>query len=353
MSPVFPLRAGRSWVVAALALVGCAATPKPIFEPLDPPLVWPPAPSPARIRYVGALRTSDDLKPPRSAWETLGRILVGPPKPQPLYGPRAVVCTRDGSRVWIADPGGRCLHLFDLDRRHYAQVRRMAQAPLLSPVGLCLGPGDSIFVCDSEQNAIFRLDGRDGRLIDALELPIELQRPAGVYYDDTRGELFVVDVTAHNVKVLDMHGSPVRTIGRRGVSPGEFNFPSAITGRDGLLWIADTGNHRVQALTVMGEPVTMFGRAGDAPGDLALPKGLAMDPYNHLYVVDGRFENVQVFDRTGRLLLFWGEEGGAPGNFWLPAGIFIDGNGRIWVCDTYNRRVQVFDYLEGADDGVE
>jgi hypothetical protein len=103
----------------------------------------------------------------------------------------------------------------------------------------------------------------------------------------------------------------------------------------------------------MGEPVTMFGRAGDAPGDLALPKGLAMDPYNHLYVVDGRFENVQVFDRTGRLLLFWGEEGGAPGDFWLPAGIFIDGNGRIWVCDTYNRRVQVFDYLEGADDGVE
>jgi len=205
-------------------------------------------------------------------------------------------------------------------------------------------------VCDSEGVAIFELSDRDATPIASLRLPEDIQRPVAVHYDDAAEELYVVDVTAHNIKVLGRDGTLLRMIGGRGGEAGEFNYPTDIAAHDRSLWIADSGNRRVQAIDRKGNPVAAFGQAGDAPGDLALPKSIATDSVGHVFVVDGRFENVQVFDAEGRLLLFFGEEGTGPGEFWLPGGIFIESSGRIWVCDSYNRRVQVFQF-EGENDG--
>lgn len=301
------------------------------------------------MTYVGQLKNSDDLKPQRSGLDAIGQFFVGKKEPSPLYGPRSVVCTPGGERVWVADPGGRCLHCFDLKRRTYLKVDRAGSERLLTPVGVSLGPPGSIFICDSERVAVLRFDDGDGRLLDAVELPEEVIRPVAAHYDAERAELYVVDTLAHDVKVFDQAGRLSRVLGRRGDLPGEFNYPTAIAADGQRLWIADSGNHRVQAITREGTPLTAFGRAGDQPGDLALPKSLALDSDGNLYVVDGRFENIQIFDDQGRLLLYFGEEGSGPGQFWLPGGIFIEPGGRIWVCDSYNRRLQVFQYLMETD----
>ena len=331
-------------VLIALPALGCAPT-KPIFPEVDPPIVWPPPPAAARIRYVGQLRSAADLKPPPKLFQTLGDWLLGAPTPPELYGPRSVVCTTDGQRVWIADPGGRCLHLFNLDRRAYRKVDRVGTIRLLTPVGVCLGPEETIFVCDAEDVAIHRLAADSGELVESLTLSEEVHRPAAVRYDAAADELYVADVAGHDVKVLGRDGTLRRTLGTRGARPGEFNFPCDVVLTGGVVWVVDTGNYRVQGVSPMGEPLVAFGQAGDAPGDLALPKGVALDSDGHIYVVDGRFENIQVFDRRGQLLLVFGQEGTEPGQFWLPGGIFIDPQDRIWVCDSYNRRVQVFQYL--------
>jgi sugar lactone lactonase YvrE len=332
---------------------GCATSPKPIFEPLEPSMVWPPMPATPRVRYVGTLETDRDLKPPTSFLKALGNVFVGDEPPAPLYGPRAILRSRDGRSVWVADPGGRCLHRFDLSDRTYLKIQQLGGSPLLTPVGLCLGDDDSFYVCDSERGSIHELSIRNGALRRTLRLAEDLDRPVALAYRAERGELYVVDVTTHNVKVLDSSGGLLRIIGRRGTGPGEFNYPCALAADEEGFWIVDTGNHRIQRLTWDGEPVAAFGRAGDAPGDLALPKGVAVDSDGHVYVVDARFENVQVFDRSGRLLLAFGEEGTGPGAFWLPSGIHIDAADRIWVCDSYNRRIQVFDYLRSGASGPE
>jgi sugar lactone lactonase YvrE len=331
--------------LAIATITGCTSIPKPIFSPHKDPLLWPAPPAPARIEYIGQIRTSADLNAPRSAAQSLGDLFVGKKEPDSLYGPRDVLVTPGSQHVWVADPGGRCLHLFDLVRREYHRILRMADEPLLAPVALTNGPDGSVFLCDSERVAIYLFDNRDGRLIRSLRLPDELRRPVSATFLAVTDTLFVVDAAAHDIKVLSPDGDLIRILGRRGTAPGEFNFPTAITTDGELLWIADTGNYRVQAITFEGEAVKSFGQPGDAPGDLAMPKALALDPDGHLYVVDSRFENVQVFDRDGRLLMYFGEEGVAPGQFWLPGGMFIEPGGRIWICDTYNRRVQVFQYL--------
>ncbi len=339
--------------VPLLVASGCQRPLRPIFdEPLSP-ITWPADPARARIRYVGQLTSSADLKPQRKLFQGVVDFLVGIKAPEQLYGPRSVVITKDGTRVWIADPGGRCLHLFDLQDRSYKKVIRAGNEHLFSPSGLCVGPDETIFVSDAESVAIYQLSGRTGALRRSLRLTDDVKRPVALHYDGDKEELFVVDVAAHNVKVLGLDGRPIRIIGRRGKGPGQFNFPCDIADDGTVIWIADTGNQRVQGLTHTGDPVAIFGEAGDAPGQLALPKGIATDSDGNIYVVDARFENVQIFDRTGSLLLVIGEEGTGPGQFWLPAGIFVDPDDRIWICDTYNRRVQVFERLIETRVGVQ
>jgi len=340
-------RLGPSLLVTAVMLLvpACQRPLKPVFAPTASPLTWPASPDQARLRYVGELKSSADLKAPSKPFQGLTELLVGKTPPQELFGPRAVVVSRDARYVWIADPGGRCVHRFDLIGRGYSRITNAGGMPLLSPVALCLEGERSILVCDSEGVAIHRLDAATGDYISTLELPEDVLRPVAIYHDRQRDELFVVDVLDHNIKVLDKNARLVRILGTRGNAPGTFNFPSDITSDGSKLWIADTGNHRVQAMGFDGTPVVSFGQAGDAPGDLAMPKGIALDRDGHVYVVDARFENVQIFSDTGELLLYFGEEGTGPGAFWLPAGIFIDNDNRVWVCDMYNRRVQVFEYL--------
>ncbi|MFH0980193.1 MAG: hypothetical protein V2A79_01470, partial [Planctomycetota bacterium] len=250
-------------------LSGCTQAPAPIFGPQDPSLAWPPAPLPARIRYVGQLSGAADLKPPPKLFQALGDLFAGPAKPQTLYGPRAVVCTPDGERVWVADPGGRCVHLFNLQDRSYKKIERIGGAPLLAPVGLCLGPEGSIYLCDAQAPAVYRLSAHDGALLQTLRLPEDILRPVALSWDPKGSRLFVVDVKAHDLKVLGADGRLGQIIGQRGSGPGEFNFPCDLADDGDRLWIVDTGNARVQAVEYTGEPVTSFGRMGDAPGDLA------------------------------------------------------------------------------------
>jgi sugar lactone lactonase YvrE len=345
-------------VALVFAVAGCHRPLKPIFAQPKPPITWPADPDRARIQYVGRLTSPADLKPRRKLLTRVAEVFVGKKTPEQLSGPRSVVTTGGGKRAWIADPGGRCLHLFDLQQRTYKKITRAGEQPLLSPSGLCAGPDETIFVCDAEGVAIHQLSGRTGGLRRSLRLPDEVERPVALSYDGTTETLFVVDVAAHNVKVLGLDGRLIRIIGRRGVGPGDFNYPCDITmdnrpetGATPVVWIADTGNQRVQGLTYAGESLVTFGEAGDAPGEMALPKGIATDSEGNVYVVDARFENVQIFDRSGRLLLIVGEEGIGPGQFWLPSGIFIDSNDRIWICDTYNRRVQVLEKCRKANGG--
>lgn len=337
-------------VVIGIGGAGCASNDRNIFPALKAPISWPDAPQRPRIDYVGELRTSADLKAKPTLGEALGEVFVGKSEPAPLFGPRDVLVTADGERVWVADPGGRCLHMFDLERRKYARITEIGGSPLISPVCVSRGPGGGVLVCDSERASIDLISGESGALFESVQLPEDVLRPVDVLYDASTGEYFVVDSAAHDIKVLSDEGRLLRVLAKRGVGRESLNFPTSIATDGQNLWITDTGNNRAVCMSRAGEELRSIGKAGDAPGDLAMPKSIAVDADGHIYVVDGRFENVQIFDNAGRLLLFFGGEGTAPGQFWLPGGVFIEQCGRIWVCDSYNRRLQVFQYVREVGD---
>lgn len=63
---------------------------------------------------------------------------------------------------------------------------------------------------------------------------------------DRRGQLWVIDRGAQDIRVFDSTGRFVRTVGRRGSGPGEFvGATGMIQGTDGTIWVQDPQNVRL------------------------------------------------------------------------------------------------------------
>ena len=335
-------RLALAGLTVGAALCGCATPRGALFDPLDPPLVWPGAPETPRVKWVGAISGSGDLQAGQSGGEAFQAALRGPRGPINFSSPRALAVS-DGTLLAVADGGAACVHLLDLKKRTHVMVSGWEDGQFHTPTGACW-MGERLFVADAARHEVIELDAHGlfhRRFGDA-----ELARPVGIAYVPSRHQLYVVDGGAHDVAVFEPEGTLVKRIGRPGTAPGEFNHPTHICTDGGArLLVADSGNFRVQLLDLEGNSLGTIGRKGNGAGDLALPKGVAFDGDGHIFVVDARFENVQIFDSAGRLLLAFGEEGSGRGQFALPAGVTIDHNNRIWVADSANRRIQVFDYL--------
>jgi len=71
---------------------------------------------------------------------------------------------------------------------------------------------------------------------------------------DDKGRIFVVDMKASDIKVFDKTGQFVRTIGKKGEGPGEFNMPlGIIVTPDNELIVEDMMNRRLSYFTLEGK----------------------------------------------------------------------------------------------------
>ena len=333
-----------AFLCVVLCTCGCGQKAGELFPPPAKPLAWPSPPDPPRIRYVGQLATSADLKPAIPFGQSVGESLFGKSPVFSMLTPYAVAT--DTTRIFVADSNAQCVHVFDLDTRKYERwtpdnpEKRFAQ-----PVGVAFDSWKRrLYVADSVAGLIYILD-QNGKTLASFGQGYAF-RPCGLAVDHQAARLFVADSEAHQILMFTLDGQPIGRIGGRGTELGKFNFPTNVAvDRHGLLYVSDSLNFRIQQFTPDLRPVRQIGTKGDAPGYFSQPKGIALDSEDHLYVVDANFEAIQIFNNQGVLLLDFGQEGTAPGQFQLPAGICIDRSNRIWVADSYNRRLQVFDYL--------
>jgi DNA-binding beta-propeller fold protein YncE len=320
--------------------------------PAARPLTWPLPPEQPRIRYVTTYRGVDDFKntkkPSKFMTLLLGAQDPGSRPSDSMMKPYGIAVAPNG-RVYITDTAARRVFAFDLDEKVVSFVGESGSGKLAKPIGVAVDGDNRVFVADGTLKRVFGY-GRDGELAVAIGHDGELESPAGLDIDRVNKRLYVVDSAKHQVLSYSTEdGSLLKTIGKRGSEPGEFNFPTNLcVDGEGRLYVADTLNFRVQIFDREGAFVKMFGTLGDTPGSFNRPKGIAVDSEGHIYVADSAFGNFQIFDADGRLLLFVGTGGNRLGEFFLPAGVAIDGRDRIYVADQGNSRVQVFQYLQAA-----
>ena len=157
------------------------------------------------------------------------------------------------------------------------------------------------------------------------------------------------------VFVLDMQGSVLQKIGKRGDGPGEFNYPTELRLDGDEIIVVDAMNFRVQVFDRSGTFQFAIGKIGSSTGAVFRPKAVGVDSEGDVYVVDGLWSVVQAFNRQGELLYYFGGKGTEPGQFQLPSGMFIDHNDRIFVVDSFNRRIQIFHFYalkKSSKDGM-
>lgn len=266
-----------------------------------------------------------------------------------LQRPQMGVVDESG-RILVTDVSRGAVYVFD-EAQGRLDVWELAEGfrHFISPSGIALGPEGRVFVSDADLQRVFLLD-REGNGIGVIGKD-QLLRPTGIAWDAHEALLYVSDTQAHQIKVFDMTGRLVRTLGRRGEGAGEFNFPTHLAFSHDKLYVTDTMNARVQVISPEdGKPELVFGERGTQFGNLVRPKGVAVDSESNIYVVESYHDHLLVFDRKGRFLLPIGGTGKAVGNFYLPGGVWIDARNRVYVADTFNGRVAIFQFLGG---GVE
>lgn len=343
-------------------LGGCAATQeKAVFRlGLDTDadtrrLMWPPESTGEvpRYFYVGELTGENNFVRPesqrRAAKNLLAQLLdivVGEEPPLLLDRPQTGAVDESG-RILVTDTGRAAVVVFDETAGKLVVWGKAAGlVDFIAPVGIAVGPNGQVFVADAELALIARLD-RDGTPLAPIGKG-QLRRPTGLAYEAKTKRLFVADTQAHQIKVFDLDGNLLTTLGEHGEGPGEFNFPTHVAVRNDKLYVSDTLNARVQVIsTPTGRYLGTVGKRGLFVGNLVRPKGVASDAEQNVYVIESYHDYLLVYNRRGEFLLPIGGVGGRAGNFHLPAGVWTDARSRVFVADMLNGRVAVFQFLGG------
>jgi len=163
--------------------------------------------------------------------------------------------------------------------------------------------------------------------------------PHGIYVD-REGNVWVTDGQGkdgkgHQVFKFSPDGKVLMTLGKAGVAgdgPDTFNQPSdVIVAANGDIFVADghggNANARIVKFSKDGKFVKTWGKKGTAPGEFDTPHALAFDSKGRLFVGDRGNNRIQIFDQDGKFLEQWTQ-------FSRPSGLFIDQNDVLYVADS-------------------
>ncbi len=240
----------------------------------------------------------------------------------------------------------------------YAGVKReLAPAQtffpsLNSPRGIAIGPDGSVYVADTGNSRVVRLDSH-GELLATWgsrtpdgQLPPEagtFLEPWGVAVDN-KGNVYVADTWNHRIQKFSADGQFLLQWGSSGTvdeGPDRFWGPRGVAvSPDGRVYVTDTGNKRVAVFSSTGEFLFQFGTDGD--GALDEPVGVVLGRDGQVYVADTWNLRVAVFDSQGQFLRSWPVQGWASDSLDNKPYITVDEQERVYLTDPEGYRVIVF-----------
>ena len=176
---------------------------------------------------------------------------------------------------------------------------------------------------------------------------------------DGEGNIWIVDGQGRNGKGQQVfkfspEGKVLLTLGKAGEGGeglDQFNQPSAVAiGRNGDIFVADghTGNNtnaRLMKFTKEGKFIKTWGKKGTGPGEFDCPHALAIDSQGRLFVADRGNNRIQIFTQDGEFLAQWPQ-------FSRPSGIYIDKHDVLYVSDSESREKQGYGNHPGWKRGI-
>ncbi len=159
---------------------------------------------------------------------------------------------------------------------------------------------------------------------------------------DKDGNLWVTDSQVQNGKGQQVFkfspdGKVLMTLGKAGVTsadPGLFDEPTdVVVAPNGDIFVTEghsggtKGNDRVSKFSKDGKFIKSWGKTGTGPGEFNSPHTIALDSRGRLFVGDRSNNRIQIFDQNGKFIAEWKQ-------FGRPSGITITKDDTIYVADS-------------------
>jgi len=157
---------------------------------------------------------------------------------------------------------------------------------------------------------------------------------------DRDGSVWVTDAQAkdgHGQQVFKFspEGKVLMTLGKAGVAgtgPDTFNGPTDVAiAANGDIFVTDghggETNARIMKFSKDGKFIKTWGKKGSGPGEFNDPHSIAMDSKGRLFVADRQNNRIQIFDQDGKFLDQWKQ-------FGRPSGIYISKDDTLYSTDS-------------------
>lgn len=270
------------------------------------------------------------------------------------------------------------------------------QAGVGGPFGVSLGPDGALYICETTNHVIRRLDPKTGRLSTVAgsgkkgyagdggpATSAKLNEPYEIRFDK-QGNMFFVEMQNHLVRRVDAETGMISTVagtGQQGFSgdggpatKATMNRPhSIVLDNSGHLYICDIGNHRVRRMNLKTGTIQTFAGTGEkkntpdgaklAGTPLKGPRALDYDPDtnelflalregNAVYRID--LENQTLHHIAGTGKSGYAGDGGPAKQALLsgPKGVALGPNGDIYLADTESHTIRVIHRKSGMIETV-
>jgi hypothetical protein len=116
----------------------------------------------------------------------------------------------------------------------------------VSPRDILVLPEDRI-LCSNQQDSCLTMYDEKLKLIKRIDrINGDTFTPYGIALDEKNDHLFVVDQSKDQIIMTDLEFKKIKSVGGRGSSDYQFNFPYAICYNKNKLYTCDYGNQRIQ-----------------------------------------------------------------------------------------------------------
>ncbi len=303
-------------VSIALFAVSCSSTKKTDNVKREV-ILFPSPPDTARIQFLTAINSSDDISVEPSG---LKKFLSGSSKISSIHKPHGICAIKN--KLFVVDYKVGEIAIIDFQKRTFTSINPTGLGNLKTPLNCFADTSGNLYVLDLGRGEIvvfdYDMNYKNCFGIKTFEKPTDVCSYKDKIYvsDMKKNKIFVF--SKDDFKLINSFPN---------VSEKDTAFlhqPIHITIQNDKLYITDFGEFHIKVFDLDGKFLSTVGTYGEYPGQFSRPKGIAVDRSDILYAIDAQFNNVQIFNGSAEALMDFGGEKIGTGFLDMPIRIAID-----------------------------